>query len=186
MTKKVFKVNKFVHVQNYRWQKKVFKVRYPGLKSFLIASPGEPSLVLWTWRAGTIRLRFLEDHKERTAFTVGPLGFYEYNRMPFGLTNSPATYQRMMEDCISDCNLRICCIFIDDVIIFGQSYEEHLQNLELVFRRLREANLKLAYYVALLWPWWPLTRSYGNFAPWHLFLSYVFSLQNDIGFNLVL
>lgn len=39
-----------------------------------------------------------ESHKERTAFPVGPLGFYEFNRMPFGLYNSPATYQRMKED----------------------------------------------------------------------------------------
>jgi hypothetical protein len=55
--------------------------------------------------------------KERTAFSVGPLGFYEYNRMPFGLTNSPATYQRLMENILAGLNLKICCVFIDDVFV---------------------------------------------------------------------
>ena len=86
----------------------------------------------------------MEEHKERTAFTAGPIGFYEYNRMPFGLTNSPATYQRLMEDVLSDYHLRICFVFIYDVIIFGRTYEEHLRNLELVLERIRQANLKLA------------------------------------------
>ena len=95
-------------------------------------------------KSGYHHIEILEEHKERTAFTVGPLGFYEYNRMPFGLTNSPATYQRMMEECLSDLHLKICCIFIDDVIIFGKTYDEHLENLQLVFERLRQDNLKLA------------------------------------------
>ena len=89
-------------------------------------------------------MKILEQHKERTAFTVGPLGFYEYNRMPFGFTNSFATYQRLMEDCLADYNLKICCIFIDDVLVFGRTYEEHLHNLHLVMERKRQANLKLA------------------------------------------
>ena len=71
---------------------------------------------------------FKEERKERTALTLGPLGFYEYNRMSFGFTNSQATYQRMVEGCLSDLNLKICCIFIHDVIIFVKSYEEHLDD----------------------------------------------------------
>ena len=95
-------------------------------------------------KSGYYQVEILETHKERTAFTVGPMGFYEYNRMPFGLTNSPATYQRLMENCLADLNMKICCIFIDDVIIFGRTYEEHLENLKLVFDRIRSASLKLA------------------------------------------
>ena len=90
------------------------------------------------------QVEILEQHKERTAFTVGPLRFYEFNRMPFGLTNSPITYQRMMEECLSDLLLKICCIFIDDVTIFGQTYEEHLDNLRLVFDRIKQYNMNLA------------------------------------------
>jgi hypothetical protein len=93
---------------------------------------------------GYHQIEIFEDHKERTSFSVGPLGFYEYNRMPFGLTNSPATYQRLMENVLADLNLRICCVFIDDVIIFGKTYEEQLHNLQLVFDKIKAASLKLS------------------------------------------
>jgi hypothetical protein len=56
-----------------------------------------------------------------------PLGFYEYERMPFGLANSPATYQRLMETILQDLNLKICFVYLDGVIIFSDTYEEHLQ-----------------------------------------------------------
>ena len=77
-------------------------------------------------------------------FSVGPLGFYEFNHMPFGLCNSPATFQRLVEDCLADYNMRIYCVFIDDIIIYGKNYEKHLHNLQLVFQRIKEANLKLS------------------------------------------
>jgi hypothetical protein len=50
----------------------------------------------------------------------------------------------MMEECLSDLHLKICCIFIDDIIIFGKTYEEPLDNLRLVFNRIRQYNMKLA------------------------------------------
>ena len=61
-----------------------------------------------------------------TAFTVGPLGFYECVRMPFGLTNTPATFQRLMESCLSNLHLNWCIIYLDDVIIFSKTPEEHI------------------------------------------------------------
>ena len=85
-----------------------------------------------------------EVHKERTAFTVGPLGFYEFNRLPFGLCNSPATFQRIMETCLGDLNMQICVIYLDDLIVFSDTFEEHMERLELIFNRLRQYNLKLA------------------------------------------
>ena len=96
--------------------------------------------------SGYYPIEIKEEHKERTAFTVGHLWFFLYNRLPFGLTNSPATYQGLMEEILADYNLKIlvCCIFIDDPIIFGKTYVEHLRNLELVFNRIRESNMKLA------------------------------------------
>ena len=85
-----------------------------------------------------------EEHKPRTSFTAGPLGFWEYNKMPFGLTNSPATYQRLMEECLKDLNMNICVIYLDDLIIFSKTFDEHLERLDQVFSRLKECSLKLA------------------------------------------
>ena len=66
-----------------------------------------------------------EAHKERTAFTVEPLGFFKFNRLSFGLCNSPATFQRIMETCLGDLNMQICVIYLDDLIVFSDTFEEH-------------------------------------------------------------
>lgn len=95
-------------------------------------------------KSGYHQVEIEEEHKQRTAFTVGPLGFYEYNKLPFGLCNSPATYQRLMEDCLGDYNMTICVIYIDDLIIFAENFEQHLERLDLVLTRLSEFNLKLS------------------------------------------
>lgn len=49
-------------------------------------------------KSGYYQVEIEEAHKHKTAFIVGPIGFYEFNRLPFGLSNSPATYQRIMEE----------------------------------------------------------------------------------------
>ena len=95
-------------------------------------------------KSGYHQVEIDEEHKLRTAFTVGPLAFYEYNRMGFGLTNSHATYQRLMEDCLGDLHFDICMIFIDDLVIFSDTYEEHVRRLKTVFQRLQENGLKLS------------------------------------------
>ena len=63
--------------------------------------------------------------------------------MPFGLCNAPATFQRLMERCMGDLNLRDCLIYLDDIMIFSSTFQEHLEHLEAVFSRLAEHNLKL-------------------------------------------
>ena len=78
-----------------------------------------------------------------TAFTVGPLGFYECVRMPFGLTNTPATFQRLMESCLNDLHLNWCIIYLDDVIVFAKMPEEHITRLEAVFKKISDTGLKL-------------------------------------------
>ena len=66
-----------------------------------------------------------EASKPLTAFTVGPLGFYECERMPFRLTNALATFQRLMESCLGDLDLNWCIIYLDDVIGFLKTPKEH-------------------------------------------------------------
>ena len=94
-------------------------------------------------RSGYWQVELEEDDKCKTAFQVGNLGFYEFNRMPFGLCNSPATFQRLMERCMGDMNLRDCLIYLDDIIIFSSNFEEHLEKLQAVFQRLSNNHLKL-------------------------------------------
>ena len=84
-----------------------------------------------------------ESDRPKTAFTVGPLGFYECNRMPFGLTNSPATFQALMEKVIGELNLKTCLIYLDDIVILSSTIEEHLTRLGEILHRLQEAGLKL-------------------------------------------
>ena len=63
--------------------------------------------------------------------------------MPFGLCNAPATFQRLMDSVLAGLQWSACLVYIDDIIIMGRSFEEHLQNLQQVFERLKLAGLKL-------------------------------------------
>ena len=84
-----------------------------------------------------------EEGKPKTAFQVGPLGFYECNHMPFGLCNAPATFQRLMDRCMVELNLCDCLIYLDDIKVFSSIFEEHLENLQAVSSWLALHNLKL-------------------------------------------
>jgi transposase InsO family protein len=116
----------------------------PRVDEILDCLGGSKYFTVLDMKSGYYQVELDENHKQYTAFTVGPLGFYEYERMPFGLSNAPATYQRLMEECLGDLHLKICVIFLDDLIIFSNTFEEHLERLEQVFKRLEESGLKLA------------------------------------------
>lgn len=79
-----------------------------------------------------------EDSKEVTAF-VTPFGLYEYNAMPFGLMNAPATFQRLMNNVLA--GIENVVVYLDDIVVFSDSWEDHLHRLEVVLARLRDANL---------------------------------------------
>ena len=68
-----------------------------------------------------------EDSIPLTYLTVGPLGFYECLRMPFGLTNAPTTFQHLMENCLGDLHLNWCIIYLDDIIVYSKTPEEHIE-----------------------------------------------------------
>ena len=96
---------------------------YLGFRKFWIHWPEILFQRVLDMKSGYHQIEIAEEHKERTTFTVGPLGFYEFNKMSFGLANAPATYQRLQEQCLGDLHLKIC--FIYDLIIFSSSFQEH-------------------------------------------------------------
>lgn len=79
---------------------------------------------------------------KKTAFNVEN-GQYDYTRMPFGLKNAPATFQRVMDNVLRDLQNKICLVYMDDIIAFSTSLAEHTQNLRKVFDALQNANLKI-------------------------------------------
>jgi hypothetical protein len=79
---------------------------------------------------------------DKTAFCTTE-GLFEFKVMPFGLCDAPATFQRLMNAVLAGLQWSSCLVYLDDVIIPGRAFEEHLRNLTLVFDRLREAGLKL-------------------------------------------
>ena len=83
-----------------------------------------------------------EASKPLTAFTVGPLGFYECVWMPFGLTNALATFQHLMETCLGEIHLKWCIIYLDDIIVFSKTPEECIERLKGVFEKLAAGRLK--------------------------------------------
>ena len=69
-----------------------------------------------------------------TAFTIGPLGFYECVRMPFGLTNAPATFQCLMKSCLGEMHLKWCIIYLDYITVFSKTPEEHIERLRCIWK----------------------------------------------------
>jgi len=78
----------------------------------------------------------------KTAF-ICHRGTYRFPRMPFGMCNAPATFQRLMDTVLRNLNFEICLAYLDDVILFSRDLPSHMERLNKLFQRLREANLKL-------------------------------------------
>ena len=87
--------------------------------------------------AGPVR----EEDIPKTAF-ISNHGLYEFTSMPFGMINSGATFQRVMDFAMKGLQWQICIVYVDDCIIFSSTFDEHIDRLRMVFQRLREANLK--------------------------------------------
>ena len=84
-----------------------------------------------------------ESSNQYIAYTIGKLGFFVCNYMPFRLCNVPATFQWLMQNCLGKLNLLYCLIYLNDIVIFSHIAEKHLHCLCVVFDWFREHNLKL-------------------------------------------
>lgn len=83
-----------------------------------------------------------EASKQRTAFRCHR-GSFQFNRMPFGLRNAPAAFQRYMDNALSGLNFRCALIYLDDILVMSPTFEQHLKDLESVFNCVRKAGLHL-------------------------------------------
>jgi len=83
-----------------------------------------------------------EGDREKTAFTTHE-GLFEFKVMPFGLCNAPAMFQRLMDLILAGVQWSQCLVYLDDIIVIGRTFTEHLQNLGIVLQKLREAGLRL-------------------------------------------
>ena len=115
----------------------------PRIETILDSLGGSQIFSTLDLKAGYWQVEMAEECKAYTAFTCGPLGFYECDTMPFGATNAPATFQRLMHDCLGDLNMNWCIVYLDDIIIFSDTKEEHIKRLEAIFQKLMAAGLKL-------------------------------------------
>ena len=77
-------------------------------------------------KSGFWQIKMEEVLKQYTTFTVGNLGFFKCDHMPFGLCNMLATFQWLMQNCLGELNLIYCLIYLDDLIVFLWTMEEHL------------------------------------------------------------
>jgi hypothetical protein len=94
-------------------------------------------------KSGFYQIPMREEDKEKTAFTC-PVGFYEFQRMPQGIKGAPATFQRLMETCMSGLNFLEVLVYMDDVIVFAKTYEEMEARLLKVLDRLQDCGLKVS------------------------------------------
>ena len=115
----------------------------PHICETLESLAGAAHYLTFNMNSGFWQVPMDEESKQYMAFTLGSMGLYECESMPFGLCNAPPTFQRLMLNCLGELNLTYCLIYLDDVIIFSQTEEEHLEKMRVVFDCLCEHGLKL-------------------------------------------
>nr|QHA33695.1 polyprotein [Chibugado virus] len=136
---------KFRMVIDYRkLNEKTISDRYPmpEINYVIDQLKGQKFFTTLDLASGFHQIKMKDNDIEKTAFSINN-GKFEFTRMPFGLKNGPAIFQRAIDDVLRDYIGKICYVYIDDVIIFGKTLEEALHNLDLVLKALNKANLKI-------------------------------------------
>ena len=115
----------------------------PRICETLESLAGDAHISTFDMNSGFWQVPMAEESKQYTAFTLGSMGLYECESMPFGLCNAPPTFQRLMQNCLGELNLTYCLIYLDDVIVFSDTPDEHLRRMRVVFDCLHKHSLKL-------------------------------------------
>lgn len=114
----------------------------PCIDDIIDALAGARFLSKLDLASGYHQVMMSEESAALTAFTSHE-GLYEYTRMPFGLTNAPATFQRMMDTAMAGLKWKCCLVYLDDIVIYSKTFQDHLRDLEAVFQRVAQAKLSL-------------------------------------------
>jgi hypothetical protein len=93
--------------------------------------------------SGFWQINIHEAHREKTAFSVPSLAHYEFTQIPYGLCNSPASFQRLMDLVLRNLIGYEAWVFIDDILIYSDTIEEHAKRLPNIFEWFKKANLQL-------------------------------------------
>ena len=115
----------------------------PRICETLESLAGAAHFLTFDMNSGFWQVPMAEESKQYTAFTLGSMGLYECKSMQFGLCNAPPTFQQLMQNCLGKLNLTYCLIYLDDVIVFSDTPDEHLRIMRVVFDCLRKHGLKL-------------------------------------------
>ena len=113
----------------------------PHIDDMLDQLGGKKIFITLDARSGYWQIKMGADSQEKTAFSTHD-GLYEFRVMPFGVCNGPATFQRLMQHALRGFG-EFCNVYIDDMIVFSSSVDEHLEHLCRVFNRLRAVGVKL-------------------------------------------
>ena len=114
----------------------------PRIQDILDQLSGNSWFTTLDLKSGYWQVKIRPEDREKTAFSIGN-GLWEFTVMPFGLCNAPATFERLMEKILQEILAKICLVYLDDVIVFSNTFEDMIKNLEKVFLRFRLANLKI-------------------------------------------
>ncbi len=119
------------------------KFPLPRIEEILQSLRGAKHFSTLDLRAGYYQIKVAERDRDKTAFAT-PNETYRFKRMPFGLHNGPATFQRLMQLVLRPVLGKIAYVFLDDIIVFSRTFEEHVRDLEQVLSLIAKAGLKVS------------------------------------------
>ena len=134
-------------VIDYRALNKVTrKISYPlPLMSEIInaMSDSQPAFfTLLDLKSGYFQQKLTDNSRDKTTFSTHQ-GAYRFNVLPFGLSGAPSAYQSLMTQIFQGLTFKFVIVYVDDILIFSKTFDQHLNHLQTVFNRLRQANLRL-------------------------------------------
>ena len=100
-------------------------------------------------RSGYYHIGLTEKSRPKSAFVV-PMGKFEFLRTPFSISQAPAYFQLLIDNIPQGCST-FAIGYLDDIIIFSRSEEEHLEHLEKIFQKLREYRIKMSRNIYSIW-----------------------------------